>query len=750
MGLDRASSHAAGRFRRSCLAAFVLSFASATQAVEFAGGLGTAGAPYQIATAEQLIAIGDDSTLLSKYFVLVDDIDLDPNLPGGQIFTRAVLAFDDDPYHGAAVGYSGRFYGQGHKIRHLTINAAGMQRVGLFGRIAPTGRVYDLALEDVRIAAVDHAGGLAGLNEGGLTNCSVTGSIHGSDQASWLGGMVAVNLGTLLACRAEVAVTAGQGGLMLGLLAGMHRGGIADCIAVGELGCGAGGLYLGGLAGACIGGIIRDSHAGGRIVAGDGSWGLGGLAGRADAESTVANSSADVAITVDARGHELGGLIGTCFGVEIDNCVASGAVTGGPASYNLGGLLGSCLGIAVRNCCATGAISGYQRLGGFVGCVRTGTSMVQCYSAGRILRGSEPWGQGGFAGGVDRSPDVRLTGCFWGIEDSGAKTSAGGAGLTALQTRDPTIFRAAGWDLFGDSTDGAADLWFMPPGGVHPVLATFSGQVRLHKLKGAGTSSDPYVIATPQDLGAIGRYNPSAWYRLAADIDLSGVTWASPPVATFAGVLDGRGHRIAHLTLRGSGSERVGFIGRIAPGGWVFDLALDDIAVDVPTGMIGTGGLAGENAGNVLRCHVNGRIVSGESCRNLGGLIGVNRLGVIEDCYTVVEMRASGAGSQIGGLIGYDYMGTIANCYAAGSVSGGSGSFLGALLGRSSEHATATSCYFLDSPDGDATSGAGTPVTAEQMAQQATFVDWDFRNVWTLCGGNGYPRLRWELIDCTQ
>ncbi len=73
-------------------AATVLFCASAVSGVEFAGGTGQPNDPYQIATAEQLIGIGSDSSLLDKHFVLVKDIDLDPNLPGGQAFPRSLIS----------------------------------------------------------------------------------------------------------------------------------------------------------------------------------------------------------------------------------------------------------------------------------------------------------------------------------------------------------------------------------------------------------------------------------------------------------------------------------------------------------------------------------------------------------------------------------------------------------------------------------------------------------------------------------
>ena len=52
-----------------------------SQAVEFAGGTGEPNNPYQIATAEQLISIGDDPNLLDKHFELINDIDMDPPPP---------------------------------------------------------------------------------------------------------------------------------------------------------------------------------------------------------------------------------------------------------------------------------------------------------------------------------------------------------------------------------------------------------------------------------------------------------------------------------------------------------------------------------------------------------------------------------------------------------------------------------------------------------------------------------------------
>jgi len=69
---------------------FLVCLISFSTQAQFAGGTGEVDDPFQITTAEQLISIGQDPDLLDKCFVLVNDLDLDPNLPGGRIFSLRV------------------------------------------------------------------------------------------------------------------------------------------------------------------------------------------------------------------------------------------------------------------------------------------------------------------------------------------------------------------------------------------------------------------------------------------------------------------------------------------------------------------------------------------------------------------------------------------------------------------------------------------------------------------------------------
>jgi hypothetical protein len=49
---------------------------------KYSGGTGEPNDPYQIATAADLIALGETPDDYDKHFLLTADIDLDPNLPG--------------------------------------------------------------------------------------------------------------------------------------------------------------------------------------------------------------------------------------------------------------------------------------------------------------------------------------------------------------------------------------------------------------------------------------------------------------------------------------------------------------------------------------------------------------------------------------------------------------------------------------------------------------------------------------------
>jgi len=269
-----------------------------THAHEFAGGTGDPNDPYQIATAAQLIAIGSDPNLLDKHFVLVNDIDLDPNLPGGRVFTQALIAPDTNPATGfQGAPFTGCFDGRGHRILHLTVKSPDGNHLGLFGKIGYFGRVYRLGLQNVIVAGGNGSsclGGLAGENWGDVVYCQSIGYVSGGDNSSCLGGLVGWNApARIIDCLAAGTVTGGVGSQKVGGLAGFHGGWY--CEAEGQCFTAAG--------------RITRCFAAARVSAGHTSSNLGGLVGRTEHAAVVSHCFWDV---------EVSGLSGSAGGTGLN------------------------------------------------------------------------------------------------------------------------------------------------------------------------------------------------------------------------------------------------------------------------------------------------------------------------------------------------------------------------------------------------------------------------------------------------
>jgi hypothetical protein len=222
---------------------FIFSLDAVAQLRKYGGGSGTSEDPYQIATAADLIALGDSPEDYGKHFILTDDIDLDPNLPVRKVFDKAVIA------PGWETPFNGVFDGNAHTISNLTIK--GMDHLGLFGILGFEAEVRDLGVVNVNITGSGNGiGGLVGASESSVVNCYSTGSVNGSE---FVGGLVGSNLdGHVKTCFANSIVT---GTMCVGGLAGYNAcggfgcwpdSGITNCYVTGTV---AGSESVGGLVG---------------------------------------------------------------------------------------------------------------------------------------------------------------------------------------------------------------------------------------------------------------------------------------------------------------------------------------------------------------------------------------------------------------------------------------------------------------------------------------------------------------------
>ena len=106
--------------------------------------------------------------------------------------------------------FNGTFNGNGNTISNLTISAASLDYVGLFGQIGGDGAVQNLGLSGGSVQRRAHRGALAGGNSGTVTNVYETATVTGGD-LSIVGGLVGSNFagGTITQSYATGDVTAG-------------------------------------------------------------------------------------------------------------------------------------------------------------------------------------------------------------------------------------------------------------------------------------------------------------------------------------------------------------------------------------------------------------------------------------------------------------------------------------------------------------------------------------------------------------
>lgn len=666
---------------------------SLTLGLDFAGGTGTTDDPYQIATAEQLLALGNDTDLLKKCYILMDDIDLDPNLPGRMVFDSAVIASEKSYF-------SGTFDGNGHAIRNLTISN-GLDNLGLFGETSGA-IVRNLGLEEVWIHGHgDRLGGLAGdAGRGIISGCYCTGAVDGVTN---IGGLVGTSRGEISNCYSQCSVVGvdNTGGLV-----GNNRD------------------------------VILSSHSHSTV---NGMDNVGGLAGESS-EGVVLGSYSEGSVT----GREnIGGLAGK--GHHVFSCYSGCQVRG---DISIGGLLGKNEGLLACSY-SRSPVWGGSTAGGLVG-TNQGT-VESCYSSGAVA-GDSPLG-----GLVGKNTGGTVTRSFWDRETTGLNFSDGGTGLTTEDMRKAETYLAAGWDLAEESVNGTTEVWWIPDTNDYPLLSILSsyepvlpeGTGNAENPYIVSTAQELgaiwfrphacYHLANNLDV------SPSRWrtsvipyfggefmgndhaienLRIQGEtlLGLVGITGSGAWIDSLGLVnvqIEGSGNRIGSLAAinRGiiSDSFTTGAVeGRITVGGLVGTnegtIAESHSEVTVK-GLSQVGGLAGKNHDQITRSHSIGDI---QGSTAVGGLLGLN---FAHGEQTVVRCYHSGHVSgltDVGGLVGENLGGAVQYCFSTGTVNGNDS--VGGLVGRNTRHAGGPiNCFSNASVTGEDSVGGLVGTNAESI-----------------------------------
>ncbi len=279
---------------------------------------GTAEDPYKIESSADLNKISticaSGNSLAGKYFALQNNVTVDSS------------------FKGIAGTFAGIFDGQENKISGFNAETR-----GLFESLELGSEVKNLKVDANITASDDKTGVIAGMSDGKITDCDVTGTINTSKKQ--IGGIVGY----------------------------LGKGSISNCT---------------------FDGVITSTYAG--LYAGAATAGIAG--------GTGMNASVSACITSgkisgdEAYFSDVGGIMGIqSTWAHITNCISSMDITG---YQNLGGIVGS-TGIAnVKGCYSTGKITGAKVVGGIVGNNATKVDISECYSLADVSASQ------GLAGGI--------------------------------------------------------------------------------------------------------------------------------------------------------------------------------------------------------------------------------------------------------------------------------------------------------------------------------------------------------------
>jgi hypothetical protein len=344
---------------------------------------------------KQLLAFGQDDSLK---FRLENDLDLadEPNLY--------------IPY------LAGEFDGSGHIASNLSLNFDFAENVGLFGCLAPGGRVSQVGVENANMTGRGLAGGLVGNNAGTVSNSHFKGDV--TSEGFYVGGLVGANQGIVMDSYASGRM---EGRNHVGGVVGWNSDTVSTCYATGTV---TGSCYVGGLVG----------------------WN----------SDTVSTCYATGTVT---GFFCVGGLVGNNEGA-VNECYSSGSVTG---QDTIGGLVGNNQ-ITVNKCYSSGSVTGEDNVGGLVGENR-GT-VNKSYSSGSVT------GEDNVGGLVGRNR-ADVSNSFWDRETSGVEVSDAGTGKPTSEMRDIATFTGTGWDIIEvpSGMTNPAYIWNIVDGATYPFLS---------------------------------------------------------------------------------------------------------------------------------------------------------------------------------------------------------------------------------------------------------------------------------------
>ena len=242
---------------------------------------------------------------------------------------------------------------------------------------------------------------------------------------------------------------------------------------------------------------------------------------------------------------------------------------------------------------------------------------------------------------------------------------------------------------------------------------TAFASVEVISWHGNGTSEDPYLIKTTDDLNKLavqvnaGTDYAGKYFKVdnnitydSTKIDENGnkhnYTAIGTIINSFKGKFDGNGKTISGIRIYKPDDVELGLFGALGEGAEVENVKLAYVEI---TGYGNIGGVAGYNKGTISNCTVEKsvKIASlSDNSSGIGGIVGYNDGGTVSGCTSSAELTSSGNGSHsFGGIVGENgYKGTVSGCTSSATLtSSGDNSFsFGGIVGNNFNEGTVTDC----------------------------------------------------------
>ena len=457
---------------------------------------------------------------------------------------------------------------------------------------------------------------------------------------------------------------------------------------------------------------------------------IGGIAGYAASSLTITNCYNTGSVT--GSSDYVGGIAGDAsYFSTITNCYNTGSVSG---NNQVGGIAGSAyFSTSIKNCYNTGSVIGSagsaSRVGGIAGSASERATITNCYNTGSVSGEDDVGGIAGYASSTIRN-------CYWGGNCTLSVAVGGGSAATNCGTCTIEEVKSLSW--YSDSSKWNSSypwdfetVWTFVDGmnDGYPVLQAFigpdndgywtdAGNYADNFAGGSGTSTDPYLISTPQQLarlaylinGSSSSSYRSLHYEQTANLNMSAYWWDAIGYSSsyyFGGHYNGGGFTIAGLyTEAGTTSDYsyqglFGYIeGTTSNFAEIHDVGIIDSNIQ---GYRYIGGIAGHaSSSTITNCYNTGSVIG--SAGSVGGIAGrASERATITNCYNTGSVSGQ---DDVGGIAGRAYFSTITNCYNTGSVTGSS-YYVGGIAGYAYSSTSITNCYNTGSVIGSASRVGG-------------------------------------------